>query len=704
LRAELLRTGQERHLLLLDMHHIIADAVSINVLLGEWMDFYEGKSLPEQTIQYKDYSVWQQDQRQQQRHHEQESYWLKELSGELPILELATDMPRPVVQQFLGDRVTFQISRELTERLRHLSNRQGSTLYMTLLAAYKVMLHKYTGQEEIIVGTPIAGRTRAELEQVVGMFVNTLALRNYPGSNKRFSSFLGEVKQSVLGAQDHQEYPFDSLVEKLELRRDMSRNPVFEVMFSLQNGENSASPASGLTVRPYEYEFPFSKFDLTLDSTENEHTLRFEWEYRTDLFHRSTIERMSCHYEAILNKITENEDILLSDIDMLTLGEKEILLYSFNDTLSYYPKNKMVHELFEEQVREQPGNIALVEGERQWTYLELNERANSLARILIEKGVGPEQIVGIMTERSLEMVAGMLGILKAGGAYLPIDPQYPSARRAYMLEDSGASLLLAPSRLMDLPAFAEKLVDLEAEHLYQEDGSNLSVKMSPNQLACIIYTSGSTGKPKGVQIEHPSIANLSTWFSTTYDLSENYNILQMTNFSFDVAIEEILVSLLNGATVHMPDNFAILQPMELIRYIQTHQIHIAQFVPVTLRELLLPAERIPNLKIVICGGDKLEHALASRITEKGYQLFNHYGPTETTVDALRHACSSGEQQVYLGKPIANVQVYIANTANQLQPVGVPGELCIGGAGLARGYLNRPELTAEKFVENPFIPG
>ncbi|WP_074048736.1 non-ribosomal peptide synthetase [Paenibacillus ihumii] len=703
LRVQLLKLHPERHLLLLDMHHIISDAVSVNVLLEEWMSLYDGASLPEQAIQYKDYAVWQQEQRQQERYAKQEAYWLQELAGELPVLALATDKPRPPVQQFEGDRLTFEIGWELTQQLREWSAEQGTTLYMTLLAAYYVLLHKYTGQEDLIVGTPIAGRTRPELERTIGMFVNTLALRSCPQGGKAFADFLQEVKQTVLGAQEHQEYPFEEVVEKLALRRDRSRNPLFDVMFSVQNGERSASPAGGLSVRPYEYDFPFSKFDLTLDTVETENILRFEWEFRTDLFERHTIQRMAHHFTTVLNTVMKSSSILISDIELLTPEEKDQLLYTFNDTSAYYPKEKLIHQLFEERVKERPEQIAVVAGERSWTYRELNEHANNLAVKLRALGAGPDRVIGLMAERSFAMAAGILGILKSGSAYLPIDPQYPQARKAYMLEDSGAFVLLAPSRLVDFP-YTGRLVDLEAEDVYQGDGSNLSVEQSSKQLACIIYTSGSTGTPKGVQIEHHSIVNLSTWFHSAYNLTENYNVLQMTNFSFDVVIEEILGSLLNGATVHLPDTFTILQPMELVHYIRTHHIHVAQFVPATLRELLLPAERIPSLQVVICGGEKLEQTLAARIIEKGYRLFNHYGPTETTVDALRYPCSKEDSQMYLGRPIANVQVYITNKAGQLQPIGVPGELCISGAGLARGYLNREELTKEKFVANPFRPG
>ncbi|WP_055108263.1 non-ribosomal peptide synthetase [Paenibacillus ihumii] len=734
LRAELLKLEEGRHLLLLDMHHIVSDAVSMNVLLSEWMGLYEGASLPEPAIQYKDYAVWQQEQRQQERHAKQEAYWLQELSGELPVLALATDKPRPPEQRFEGGQVAFEIGAELTRQLRELSARQGTTLYMTLLAAYCVLLHKYTGQEDMIVGTPVAGRTRPELERVIGMFVNTLALRSYPQGAKTFTGFLQEMKQTVLGAQEHQDYPFDELVEKLALHRDRSRNPLFDTMFVLQDGDHPLPAAANWTVREYPCELRSSKFDMTLAARETEGRIQFQWEYGVHLYHGATVERMSRHFIRLLESIAERETAPLTELELLTSKEQEQLLYEFNATEAAYPQEKRIEELFAEQAQVRPEQTAVVAGEQSWTYGELNARANSLARELRERGVGPEQIVGILARPSLEMIAGILGILKAGGAYLPIDPQYPGERIRYMLEDSGARLLLASSAAgepegptsaplgkpqgqasastgerpglasaslgeqLGLSSFTGDILDLEEEGLYQGDGSELALEdMNAGQLAYVIYTSGSTGQPKGVLVEHRSLVNLSVWHQQRFAVRESDRSTKLAGFGFDASVWEIFPYLISGAALHIIDEATRTDIHALNAYYEREGITIS-FLPTPLCEQFMQLDN-RSLRVLLTGGDKL-----NRFQKQRYLLVNNYGPTENTVVTTSQDVTALSANIAIGRPIANHSVYILGSDNRLLPIGVPGELCISGAGLARGYLNREELTREKFVESPFRPG
>ncbi|MBA4496585.1 condensation domain-containing protein, partial [Paenactinomyces guangxiensis] len=424
LRVGLIHVEEERHLLLMDMHHIVSDGVSTGLLYQEIASLYQGKSLLPLKIQYKDYAVWQQSFMGTERIKKQEKYWLNQFSGELPVLELPADYLRPPIQKFNGDLFTFALADELTQKLKQLAAEQKATLYMTLLASYNILLMKYTGQEDVIVGSPVAGRPHPDLEQLVGMFVNTLAIRNYPIRHKTFVQFLASVKEQVLAAYEHTDYPLEELVEKLDVNRDLSRNPLFDTLFVMQNMDLFEPEIPGLTFRSYDLEWKTAKFDLTWTVAEGE-TLELAVEYSTDLFKRSTIERMAQHFVHILEQVVDQRDIHLSDIELLTEPEKQQLLAEFNDTADY-PREKTLHELFEEQVRKTSDHMAVVFGEERLTYRELNERANQLARALREKGIRRNEFVGLLVERSVEMIVGILGILKAGGAYVPIDPAYPS--------------------------------------------------------------------------------------------------------------------------------------------------------------------------------------------------------------------------------------------------------------------------------------
>ena len=449
LRVEVLQVAEEKHLLLLDMPHIISDGVSMGVLVEEFTQLYAGESLPALRIQYKDYAVWEQERQGSEAMREHEAYWLERFTGELPVLQLPTDYPRPAVQQFEGDRVSFTLDREQTAGLRRLAEETETTLYMVLLAAYKTLMFRYTGQGDLIVGTPVAGRGHADLERVMGMFVNTLALRSYPSGEKTFVSFLQEVKEQLLESFQHQEYPFEMLVEQLALTRDASRNPLFDTMFVLQNTEMGSLELPGLRIAPYEAENRIAKFDLTLEAMEAETEIQFSLEYRTSLFKEETIKGMIGHFLKLIEGVIREPEARIAELELLKEEEKQQILYDFNATAAEYPREQMIHELFEEQVERTPDHIAVVFGDQELSYRELNARANQLARVLREKGVAADSLVGIMMERSPRIVVGMLAILKAGGAYVPIDPEYPQERIQYVLQDSGAALLLTDKQQED---------------------------------------------------------------------------------------------------------------------------------------------------------------------------------------------------------------------------------------------------------------
>ncbi|WP_144028932.1 non-ribosomal peptide synthetase, partial [Paenibacillus tyrfis] len=704
LRVQLLELDRERHVLLFDMHHIISDGVSMGLLIEEFSRLYEGQELPPLRIQYKDYAVWQQAQVQSERMSKQEAYWLEAFQGELPVLDLPTDYVRPAVQSFEGDRVCFEIDGSRSEALKRLAAQTGSTLYMVLLAAYTSLLHKYTGQEDIIVGTPIAGRPHADLGSMIGMFVNTLAIRNNPSGEKTFQEVVREVKETALKAYENQDYPFDALVEKLGLKRDLSRNPLFDAMFVLQNAEQGEQTLAGLQFKPYPHSHKVAKFDLTLSIEEAGDELACGIEYARSLYERSTIERMASHLLQFIDAILENPEAKLSSAGMITPQEEEQILTVFNDTKADYPREKTIHQLLEEQAERTPEQVAVVFEETRLTYRELNERANRLARTLRAGGVKPEQIVGLMVERSLEMVVGICGILKSGGAYVPIDPSLPEERIRYMLEDSGAKLLLTQRHLQDNVTVAGKQVVLDDEESYSEDAANLEPVVGPHNLAYVIYTSGTTGQPKGVMVEHRGLCNLKALCENTLRMNGQEKVVQFASLSFDASCWETFSSLFMGATLYVPPASVILDYRLFEHYVNENGITMALLPPAY--ALYLNPDHMPTFKKLITGGSASSAELFGKWKDK-VMYFNAYGPTEdsiiTSVWAGTRDCTV-QKSVSIGRPVPNHQAYIVDAQNQLLPIGVAGELCVGGVGLARGYLNRPDLTAEKFVDNPFAAG
>ncbi|MCX6580883.1 MAG: amino acid adenylation domain-containing protein [Candidatus Aminicenantes bacterium] len=700
LRVGLVELAEREHILILDMHHIISDGTSMGILTGEAMALYNGEKLPALGLRYRDYAAWQDDWKRGPSYKEEETFWRRQFEGEMPVLDLPFDRPRPEVQRLDGRTVFFELEQEIPAALHRLALGEGATLYMTLLAAFYVFLYKLGSREDIVIGSPVEGRRHTDLQRIIGMFVNTLALRNFPVGEKRFTGFLAEVKTRAISAFENQDYPFEDLVARLDAPRDLSRNPIFDVMFVLQNMESPGIQLPGLTMTSSPFESNTSKFDLTLTALEKEGKLTLSFEYGAALFAEETILRFREYFKNILVSIIERPGRKISAIEIMSGAEREQILYDFNDTAAPYPRDRTIHELFEEQAARTPDRIAVVGATAvetlratslQITYREFDEQSGQLAGLLIEKGVLADDIIAIMIERSIEMLIGIYAILKAGGAYLPIDPGYPPERIDYMLKDSAAKILLTA-----------------AECVFNFHHSSF-INHHSNHLSYIIYTSGTTGKPKGAAIEHHSLVNRLNWMQKQYPLDENDVILHKTPFTFDVSVWEIFWWGMVGAGVCLLAPGGERDPMQMVDAIERNRVTVMHFVPSMLRAFLECIEgagsagRLSSLKQVIASGEALTVPLVKRFNEllnkqNGVRLANLYGPTEATIDVSFYDCPAGQdiERVPIGRPIDNICLYIFGKDRQLQPVGVPGELCIAGVGLARGYLNNPELTAEKF--------
>ncbi|MBW7477833.1 amino acid adenylation domain-containing protein, partial [Paenibacillus oenotherae] len=705
-RARVVKLAEEgKRLFMYDMHHIVSDGVSMQVLVEEFARLYGGEELPALRIQYKDYAVWQQERLSGEELKRQETYWLKRFGGELPVLELPTDDARPAVQRFEGESIGFDLPLEVEARVRQIASQTGATLYMVLLAAYATLLSKYSGQEDIIIGTPVAGRPHADLEQVIGMFVGTLALRNEVKKEATFLEQVAEVKRRTLEAFEHADYPLEELVEKLDLERDMSRNPLFDTMFAMQNmTEAEASYGGGLKMTPYGGGEEAAKFDLTLQASEMEGRLVFQLQYRTSLYRRASMERLAGHFVQLLTEATSKPEERIGELSLLPEEERERLA-AFNRTEAPYPKEQTIHSLFEEQVKRTPERTALVYGEERLSYAELNARSNRLARRLREQGVGADELVGIALERSTEMIVAILGVLKAGGAYVPIDPSYPEERIRYTLSDAGVKLVLTQTDLAEkFAGITESLLVLERGLLEEGDGSDLPEAAGAEHLAYVIYTSGSTGLPKGVMIEHESIANALQWRKAEYGLSEKDRVLQLFSYAFDGFLTSCFTPLLSGSEVVFLAEEASKDPAAVKEAVKEYGITHFIVVPALYAAILASAEagELKTVKRITLAGEAVTAKLVSesrRLTPET-ELINEYGPTENSVVTSFNRGLEKQESQAIGRPIANVHVYILDRKGCLQPIGVAGELCIAGAGLARGYLNRPELTEEKFVQHP----
>jgi amino acid adenylation domain-containing protein len=710
LRGALYRLSPEEHVLLLTMHHIASDAWSMGVLLRELGALYgafathEPPSLPALPIQYADYAVWQRHWLQGKALEKQLAYWRQQL-GDVPhLLELPTDRPRPAVQSYRGSRHPLVVSPTVTDQLKTLSRQEGITLFMTLLAAWQLLLHRYTGQADISVGSPTAGRTRVETEPLIGFFVNTVVLRTDVSGDPTFRELLQRVRQVAMGAYAHQDIPFEKLVAELQPDRTLSHSPLFQVFFAFQNVPRLPLDLPGLVVSPVEVDSGTAKFDLSLYLWEAEGGLRGALEYNTDLFDQTTIARMAGHFPTLLAGIAAAPDQRLADVPLLTAAERQQVLGEWNATWDDYPRQSCLHELIEAQVQQRPDRVAVVYAGACLSYRQLNARANQLARYLQRQGVGPEILVGICMERGLEMVVGLLGVLKAGGAYLPLDPSYPPERLGFMLEDTQASVVLTQHAVMDaLPRHQAQVIclDTDWERIAAESEEAPVSDVASDHLAYVIYTSGSTGRPKGVQIPHRAVVNFLQAMRWQPGMTAQDTLLAVTTLSFDIAGLEIFLPLMVGGRVVLASRSMAADGTQLSQQLTQSAATVMQATPATWRILLEAGWQGGDRLRILCGGEALPLELATQLLTKGAALWNLYGPTETTIWSTVCQIPPQPHAISIGRPIANTQVYILDGYGQPVPVGIPGEFYIGGDGVARGYFNQPELTAERFRPDPY---
>ena len=715
LRAKVLRLGDQEHIFVLTFHHIVFDGWSLGVLYRELSVLYHAFShdqpspLPELPLQYADYAIWQREWLQGEVLTSQLSYWKQQLADLPAVLNLPTDRPRPAQQTFHGAQQSLTLPQSLVADLKKVSRQGGVTLNMTMLAALQALLYRYTSQDTIVVGSPIAGRRHRETEEIIGFFVNTLALKTDLSGNPRFTELLTRVRRVTLEAYYHQDIPFEKVVEEVHPERNLSHSPLFRVMCAFQNVPRTTLDLTGLTVTSLEVGGESAKFDLTLFLVEHEGTLKATVEYNTDLFEQQTVERMLGHYQRLLHGIVENPHHCLSELPILTDAEQQQLLVEWNDTQKDYPREQCVHQLFEAQVEKTPDAVAVVCEDHHLTYRDLNSRANQLAHYLRKQGIGADSLVGLCIERSVEMVIGVLAILKAGGAYVPLDPSYPQERLAFMLADTQAPVLLTQHHLVDaLSSHHAQLfcIDRDWSLVRHESAANLPVHTTAENLAYVIYTSGSTGQPKGVEVPHQGIVRLICG-SEYAPFAATEVFLQLAPISFDAATFELWGALLHGATcVLFPGR--IPSPADLGHVLRKHRVSTLWLTASLFNSLIDHApEALTSVRWLLTGGEALSvsHVRRALTLLPATQLINGYGPTESTTFACTYAIprhiEATATSIPIGRPIANTTVYILDSGLAPVPIGVAGELYIGGDGLARGYLNRPELTAEKFIPNPF---
>ena len=707
LRATLMRLGEQDHRLYLALHHIIFDGVAVyQGFLPELRAIYEAfldgrpSPLPEPPIQYGDYAVWQRGYVQGATLEQHLAYWRQKLNGRLPVLQLPADRPRPARETFRGSMLPFALSRELTSALDDLARGEGCTLYMILLAAYATLLYRYSGQEDVLIGTATAGRDRPELDAMIGYFLTTMVMRADLSGNPTFRELLRRVRELTIEGMAHENAPFDVLVRELQPERTLTHNPLFQTLLTLEPPLPVLE--CGWTLTQMDVETGVSKFDLSLEMDNRPEGLIGRFEYNSDLFDRATIERMIAQWRTLLEGLVADPGQPISTLPLLPAAESRQLLEGWNDTAREYPRHATVHRLVEAQAERTPDAVAAVCAGEHLTYGELNRRANQLAYHLRAMGVGTETLVGVCADHSLEMLVGVLGILKAGGAYLPLDPTFPPARLAFMLADARAPVLVAQRRTAAaLPPHDARLVLLDADwpEIARQEEANPDGGAGPANLAYVIYTSGSTGRPKGVQVPHRAVVNLLCSMAREPGLSADDCLLAVTTLSFDIAGLEIFLPLTVGARVALVSREVASDGPALADALTTSGATIMQATPSTWQLLLAAGWRGDSRLTVLCGGEALPPELAEKLLPRVGSLWNMYGPTETTIWSAVCRVEPGDA-ISLGHPIANTQVYVLDARTQPTPVGVPGELHIGGDGLARGYLGRPELTAERFIPHP----
>jgi surfactin family lipopeptide synthetase A len=718
LRPTLIQLDDEEQRLFLTMHHIIFDGFSLyQVFLPELQALYraflsgEPSPLPELQIQYADFASWRRGQLSGEMLAEQLAYWKKQLAGAPASLPLPTDRPRSSIPSYRGSMETFALSKRLTDALKALGLREGATLYMTLVAAFQTMLYRYTRQDDLLMGTSISDRPHPELQKLMGYFLNTLVLRTNLSGHPSFRELLRRVREVTLEALAHQDVPFEHLVRELKPERISGQNPLFQVMLSLEP-PLSILP-SGWTLTQMDVKTDTAKFDLGIELDDRPEGLIGRFGYNTDLFDRSTIVRMAGHWQTLLEGIVANPTLPITELPFLTDAEHHQLLAEWNATAAAYVKDQCIHQLFEVQAERTPDTIAIISDQQQLTYRQLNAKANRLAHYLRGLGVGPEVLVGIYMERSQEMMVALLGILKAGGAYVPLDPDFPRERLALMLSDARVSILVTQQSLVArLPEDECRVIciDIDWHSIEEESGANPTSGVQSANLAYVLYTSGSTGKPKGVAIEHSQLLNYTHAILERLDLAEAFSFAMVQPLTVDSCITTIFPTLCTGGCLHLISRERAIDAHAMAHYFSHHPIDCLKIAPSHLAALHASAQpgQIMPLQRLVIGGEasSWEWANGLQALAPNCTIFNHYGPTETTVGVLTYRLQPGQDErsystTPIGRPIANTQVYVLDEQRRPVPIGVPGELYIGGANVARGYLNRPELTAEKFIPDPF---
>jgi amino acid adenylation domain-containing protein len=707
LRVKLVRNAGDEHVLLVTMHHIVSDGWSSDLFLRELATLYQAYAegmespMPPLPVQYADFACWQRTWLQDENLNSLLDYWVKQLKGAPPFLELPSDHVRPATRSNNGSRQSVMLPDSLTGDLKRLSREESVTLFMMLAAAFKVLLYRYSGQTDIVIGTVSANRNRTDVEGLIGFFVNTLVLRTELSETRTFRALLGKIRETVIDACTHQDLPFERLVEELQSERDVSRTPIFQVMLVQQKQLTPELESAGVCFRPVEVDTATTKFDLTLNFEDGDQELRLTLEYSTDLFEAATVRRMLRHLQTLLEGAVANPDAQISELPLLSAADRYELLVEFNDTARDSVPALSLHQLFETHAAQTPEADAVVFGEEKLSYAQLNQRANRLARYLRELGVGPEVLVGICLERGGDMVVAVLATLKAGGAYVPLDPGYPRERLKFMLADSlPAVLLTTQSMEKTLPSNNARAVRLDIDaHLFGEfAGENVVSGVSADNPAYVIYTSGSTGQPKGVVVTHRGLGNLHDEQVFAFGHGPRDRVLQFASLSFDASVFEIVMALATGATLVMATNEELLPGAPLQKLLREQSISNLTIPPSALA--LMPTDDLPELRTVIVAGEACSAELVE-LWSDGREFFNAYGPTETTIWASINRCRPEQGRPSIGKPIGNTQMFVLDGKLEPVPAGVTGELYIAGVGLARGYLSRPELTATRFVPHPF---
>ncbi len=713
IRGLLLKLKDEEHILLITMHHIVTDGWSIGLFHKELSALYqafvkgEPSPLAELPIQYVDYAVWQREWCEGEVYPSQLAYWQKQFATLPPVLELPSDHPRPNAQayrSFRGAYHSLSLPKQLTRDLKRICQKENVTLFMALLAAYHVLLHRYTGEEDIVVGTAIAGRQLPEIENLIGVFINTMALRTPLTPELTGRELLAKVRQTALEAFENQDLPFERLMTELHHERTLAHNPLFQVMFILQSEDIPPLQMPGLEVEHFRVESNFADYDLTLDVSEGPDEIICVFKSNAELFESETIVRMMNHFQTLLEGIVANPEQAISELPLVRAAERHKLLVEMNQTAREFPADVCAHQLFEQQVNRTPHATAVIFEDQQLTYAELNARANQLAHYLRGLGVGPDSLVGISVERSLELAIGVLGILKAGGAYVPFDPTFPKDRVAFMIEDTKVPVLVTSRRLAsELPPQEAEIICLDSDwpKIARESEANPGVIASPDNLVYVIYTSGSTGRPKGVRSNHRGLTNILCSLQREPGVTTDDTVLSVTTLSFDIFAQDLLLPLMSGARlVIVPSNVAA--DGNLLRAaLENTKATVMQATPTSWRMLLEAGWRGHDRLKIFCGAEALTRELADQLLDRSREVWNLYGPTESSIWTTVAKVERGGGPISIGRPVANSQVYLLDKNLQPVPIGVPGELHIGSVGIARGYLNRPELTAEKFIPNPF---